>query len=91
MEVRTPATVFFPLSRPLNSECTLGALLLPASDRDRLVVLLLQDIEASLDRSDKKARLSRKGVKEIFLPVPFSLLSLLGGVFTFLPGTQRLS
>lgn len=38
-----------------------GSLFLPASDRDRLVVLLLQDVEASLDRSDKKARLTRKG------------------------------
>ncbi|KAL5508603.1 hypothetical protein ACEPAH_6222 [Sanghuangporus vaninii] len=37
-----------------------GSLLLPSTDRDRLVVLLLQDVEASLDRSDKKARLTRK-------------------------------
>ncbi|OCB88330.1 hypothetical protein A7U60_g4532 [Sanghuangporus baumii] len=37
-----------------------GSLLLSSTDRDRLVVLLLQDVEASLDRSDKKARLTRK-------------------------------
>ncbi|EJD00790.1 uncharacterized protein FOMMEDRAFT_141603 [Fomitiporia mediterranea MF3/22] len=37
-----------------------GSFLLPNNDRDRLVGLLLHDVEAALDRSDKKARLSRK-------------------------------